>query len=220
MYMKINTNAIREYHTAAAVSDRKVSLSVLQNAAPAVGDLSPFGEVITALSAGRELRFDLTLRFRIDGESAAMELPTLAASGSLSPMLVGDINSPGLATAMDVSLQSAFSRRESNALWKTSSNPARFGEVEVDFRKMELRRAGKLVEATAQEFKTLRYFLLRPEVVITRSELLNEVWGYEHYPTTRTVDNRIMRLRHKLEIRPSQPVHFLTVHGAGYKFVP
>jgi len=56
--------------------------------------------------------------------------------------------------------------------------------------------------------------------VISRDELLNEVWGYENYPCTRTVDNHIMRLRHKLEQIPSRPAHFRTVHGTGYKFTP
>ena len=72
---------------------------------------------------------------------------------------------------------------------------------------------------TAQEFKTLRFFLHNAERVITRDELLNEVWGYQNYPSTRTVDNQILKLRQKLEGDPANPVHFWTVHGAGYKFV-
>jgi len=56
--------------------------------------------------------------------------------------------------------------------------------------------------------------------VISREELLNEVWGYQNYPSTRTVDNHILRLRQKLENDPANPTHFLTVHGAGYKFLP
>jgi len=95
-----------------------------------------------------------------------------------------------------------------------------FGDVVVDFRKMEIRRGGELIEATAQEFKTLRYFVTHPERAISRDELLNHVWGYHHYPTTRTVDNRIMQLRKKLENDPAKPAHFLTLHGVGYKFVP
>jgi DNA-binding winged helix-turn-helix (wHTH) protein len=59
-----------------------------------------------------------------------------------------------------------------------------------------------------------------PRLVISRDQLLNEVWGYENYPCTRTVDNNILRLRQKLEQHPSQPIHFVTVHGAGYKFLP
>ena len=95
-----------------------------------------------------------------------------------------------------------------------------FGDVHVDFRRMEVRRQGTLVPFTAQEFKVLKFMIHNPERVISREELLNEVWGYQNYPTTRTVDNHILRLRQKLEPRPSYPVHFLTVHCIGYKFVP
>lgn len=95
-----------------------------------------------------------------------------------------------------------------------------FGDVEIDFTSMEAKRAGSPVSMTAQEFKLLRFLSESPERVIPRDELLNEVWGYQNYPSTRTVDNHILRLRQKLEIDPSQPRHFLTVHGAGYKFVP
>jgi two-component system, OmpR family, alkaline phosphatase synthesis response regulator PhoP len=95
-----------------------------------------------------------------------------------------------------------------------------FDDVVIDFAKMELMREGKQIAMTPQEFKILKYFAQNPERVISRDELLNEVWGYECYPTTRTVDNHILKLRQKLEKEPMQPSHFRTVHGAGYKFVP
>jgi two-component system response regulator VicR len=75
------------------------------------------------------------------------------------------------------------------------------------------------VSLTRKEFGLLRLFASRPGEVLTRDELLNEVWGYESYPTTRTVDNHIATLRSKLERNPSEPRHLLTVHGVGYKFV-
>jgi two-component system, OmpR family, alkaline phosphatase synthesis response regulator PhoP len=95
-----------------------------------------------------------------------------------------------------------------------------FGDIWVDFNKLELTRAGRPVTLTPQEFKTLKFLLSNPQRVISREELLNEVWGYENYPSTRTVDNHILRLRQKLERDPAFPVHFRTVHGVGYKFVP
>ncbi len=94
-----------------------------------------------------------------------------------------------------------------------------FDDVEVNFSRMELHRAGQAIPLTPQEFKMLRFFLNNPERVISRTELLNEVWGYNNYPTTRTVDTHILRLRQKLERDPTDPVHFRTVHGTGYKFV-
>ena len=95
-----------------------------------------------------------------------------------------------------------------------------FKDVQIDFTSMEATRAGKPIAMTAQEFKLLKYLARSPERVISREELLNEVWGYQNYPSTRTVDNHILRLRQKLEPDPANPRFFLTMHGAGYKFVP
>jgi DNA-binding response OmpR family regulator len=95
-----------------------------------------------------------------------------------------------------------------------------FDGISVDFAKMELSRDGRSLALTAHEFKILKFFVQNAERVISREELLNEVWGYENYPTTRTVDNQILKLRQKLEKDPVSPLHFRTVHGAGYKFVP
>lgn len=97
----------------------------------------------------------------------------------------------------------------------------RFEDICVDFTKMEVSRSsGPPIILTAQEFKTLKCFLLNPDRVFSRSELLNEAWGYDNYPSSRTVDNHVLRLRRKLERDPANPVHFRTVHGTGYKFVP
>jgi DNA-binding response OmpR family regulator len=94
-----------------------------------------------------------------------------------------------------------------------------FDNVTVDVARMEVKRDGKLITLTAQEFKTLQFLVQNAERVITRDQLLNEVWGYQNYPSTRTVDNHILKLRQKLERDPANPVHFRTVHGVGYKFV-
>jgi len=94
-----------------------------------------------------------------------------------------------------------------------------FDDISIDFRKMEVQRDGKVVILTAQEFKTLKFLVENPDRVIGRDELLNDVWGYQNYPSTRTVDNHILKLRQKLERDPASPVHFRTVHGMGYKFV-
>jgi DNA-binding response OmpR family regulator len=96
----------------------------------------------------------------------------------------------------------------------------KFGECEVDFAKMSARRAGKAITLTAHEFKLLKYFVENAERVLSREELLNEVWGYNCYPTTRTVDNQILKLRQKLEPDAADPHHLQTVYGAGYRFVP
>jgi len=95
-----------------------------------------------------------------------------------------------------------------------------FEDVSINFTNMEMTQAGKPVALTSQEFKVLKFFVHNPDCVVSREELLNEVWGYQSYPSTRTVDNHILRLRQKLEKDPAHPLHFKTVHGAGYKFVP
>jgi DNA-binding response OmpR family regulator len=106
--------------------------------------------------------------------------------------------------------------------FKSSSerNTAAFGDVTVNFSTMEAFRKSQPVVLTTKEFQTLRYFIQHAGRVISREELLNEVWGYENYPCTRTVDNRVLKLRQKFERNPSRPLHFRTIHGAGYKFLP
>lgn len=95
----------------------------------------------------------------------------------------------------------------------------RFDDVEANFAQMVLNRNGKTVPATALEFRVLRFFAKNEGRVLSRSELLNAVWGYRNYPTTRTVDVHILSLRKKLEKNPAEPEHFLTVHKMGYRFV-
>ena len=94
-----------------------------------------------------------------------------------------------------------------------------FGNVRVDLFRWEVSRSDMPVVLTALEFKLLRFFVTCPDRVISRDELLNQVWGFENYPTTRTVDNHVLRLRKKLEPDPAYPIHFQTVHGIGYRFV-
>jgi DNA-binding winged helix-turn-helix (wHTH) protein len=96
-----------------------------------------------------------------------------------------------------------------------------FGDICINFCSMEVSRSsGEQIPMTAQEFKTLRFFVLNPGRVLSRDELLNQAWGYNNYPCSRTVDNHVLRLRQKLEVEPSRPKHFLTIHSVGYKFLP
>jgi DNA-binding response OmpR family regulator len=114
--------------------------------------------------------------------------------------------------------------RVRTAMRRSSSTPVTetftFDDVKVDFTKMELWREGRPVQLTSQEFKVLKFMIQNAERVLSREELLNTVWGYQNYPSTRTVDNHILKLRQKLEKDPANPTHFRTVHSAGYKFVP
>src|SRR5262245_50822730 len=101
------------------------------------------------------------------------------------------------------------------------SHPAegyQFDEVRVDFRRAEVTRAGAPLELSAREFQLLRYFIEHRGATLTREELLNEVWGYNAMPSTRTVDVHVAWLRQKIEPNPRHPQFILTIHGMGYKF--
>jgi DNA-binding response OmpR family regulator len=95
----------------------------------------------------------------------------------------------------------------------------KFGQVEVDFEKREVSMRGMSVDLTQKEFELLRFLIRNRGVVITRDRALDEVWGYESYPTTRTVDTHILKLRKKLEEDQGDPKYILSVYGGGYKFV-
>ena len=111
-------------------------------------------------------------------------------------------------------------------LRRTGARPAaapadsyRIGDLEIDFKMHQARRGKQRVEFTAREFELLRYFVSHTGQVVTREQILNEVWGYEEFPTTRTIDNFVAKLRQKIEKAPHAPEHILTIHGSGYKFV-
>lgn len=99
------------------------------------------------------------------------------------------------------------------------SDELRFDDVVIDFRRYEARKGGALVDMTRKEFGLLRMLAARAGEVVTRDELLNEVWGYDALPTTRTVDNHVAILRAKIETNPATPRHLLTVFGVGYRWV-
>lgn len=94
-----------------------------------------------------------------------------------------------------------------------------FGEVELNFKKYAARKGGQALELSPREFEILRYLIRRRGEIVTRDQLLDEVWGYDNNPVTRTVDNHIARLRQKIEPEPSSPRHIITVHRIGYRFI-
>jgi DNA-binding winged helix-turn-helix (wHTH) protein len=134
----------------------------------------------------------------------------IGASETAPPILLLPITWKGLIARVRAEEDDARSLQNSVVL---------FGTVRVDLFRSEVRRSDIPVVLTALEFKLLRFFVKSPGRVISRDELLNQVWGFENYPSTRTVDNHVWRLRKKLEPDPGCPVHFQTVHGVGYKSV-
>jgi two-component system alkaline phosphatase synthesis response regulator PhoP len=113
----------------------------------------------------------------------------------------------------------AVLRRSTAPVTPAGTETYRFGDVTIDFRKAEVVKGGIPLELSALEFKLLRYFIEHKGAVLSRDELLNEVWGYDAMPSTRTVDVHVAWLRQKLEDNPRHPQFVLTVHGLGYKFV-
>jgi len=99
------------------------------------------------------------------------------------------------------------------------SEQLRFGEAEVDFAQREVRLRGELVSLTRLEMDLLKYFANHAGRVLSREELLEQVWRLKGLSSSRTVDNFIHRLRRHFEEDPSKPKHFLSVRGAGYRFV-
>lgn len=94
-----------------------------------------------------------------------------------------------------------------------------FGEIQINFIRHELLKNGKRLHANVREFQLLKYFLLHEGEVVSRDQLLTDVWGFEQAPSTRSVDNYILSLRKKIENDTARPRHILTLRGAGYKFI-
>jgi DNA-binding response OmpR family regulator len=111
----------------------------------------------------------------------------------------------------------ALLRRTQPAAWPTIDQLT-VDNITIDFRKYEARKSGKPLDMTRREFQLLQALASRPGEVVTRDELLNQVWGLDVYPTTRTIDNHIAGLRAKLERNPDEPRHILTLRGVGYKW--
>ncbi len=130
------------------------------------------------------------------------------------------VTKPFDTTELLARIEAALRRSHITASHKLTADVVRFGNFELNTRTAELKKDGQLIQMSAREYHLLRYFLVHPDEVISRDTLLNEVWGYDAMPNTRTVDVHIAWLRQKLEDVPRHPRHVLTIHGLGYRFVP
>ena len=94
-----------------------------------------------------------------------------------------------------------------------------FGDIEIDFTRFIVRRKGRELDLTSLETDILKYFIIHRGEVVSRNDLLDKIWGYEKFPTTRTIDNHILKLRKKIEDDPSHPRFIISVYGGGYRFI-
>ena len=113
----------------------------------------------------------------------------------------------------------AIFRRAAASRTGTLPDELRFHDVVVDFLRFEASKSGRALELSRKEFGVLRLLAARSGEVVTRDELLDAVWGYDRFPTTRTVDNHVALLRAKIEDDPARPRFLLTIRGVGYKLV-
>lgn len=194
------------------VSDGKIGLESLKKAAPAAVVLDLRLPTISGKDICREVK----------EQNPGLPIVVLSAATDVTDKVLL------LELGADDYVTKPFSPRELLARVQAAIRRTRkpftmdvvaFDDVSVDFARMEITRNGQPVVLTAQEFKLLRFFVQNADRVVSREELLNKVLGYHNYPTTRTIDNHVLRLRQKLERDPGNPVHFRTIHGAGYKFV-
>jgi two-component system alkaline phosphatase synthesis response regulator PhoP len=109
-------------------------------------------------------------------------------------------------------------RRSQSGAPAAARESYKFGDIQVDFKRQRVTKAGEDLELSAREFRILAFFIEHRGEMLSRERLLNEIWGYDVFPTTRTVDNHIARLRKKIEDEPDEPRWILTQRGAGYVF--
>ncbi len=114
----------------------------------------------------------------------------------------------------------AVLRRFENGNSTSTNDRVTIGRLTIDFDTFQAESDGKSVSMTHLEVEVLRYLFNHKNEVVTRADLLTHVWGYESQPSTRTVDNFILKLRQKIEVDVASPRHILTVHGIGYKLIP
>jgi len=163
-----------------------------------------------------------------DLRQAGVQIPILmlTARGQLVDKVVGlrigaddYVTKPFEPVELVARIEALMRRAPTASLSPQTPESYQFGSVRVNFLRTEVQRGGKGVELTAREFKLIKFFIQHRGETLSRDQLLNDVWGYDSMPSTRTVDVHVAGLRQKLESNPHHPQFILTMHGLGYKFV-
>ena len=210
----LKDNLVRESYEVLTAEDGEDGYRLAREANP---DLILLDLMLPTLSG-----YEICRKLRDEGNSVLILM--LTARGEEADRVLG------LDLGADDYVTKPFSIRELKAriralLRRSDPPPAppdtlSFGDVVVDFLQYDAQKSGNPVEMTPKEFGVLRYLAARAGEVVSRYELLEKVWGYGKFPTTRTVDNHLAALRAKLEDEPAEPRYLQTVHRVGYKFVP
>ncbi len=214
LVLTLTDRLVSEGYEVEAATDGEVGL------ARALGE--PFDVILLDVMLPQKSGFDVCRDLRQQG--VTLPILMLTARGQVTDKVIG------LKLGADDYLTKPFEMLELlariEALLRRSASAAphrldtyQVGPVRIDFRRAEVEREGIPVELSAKEFQLLRYFVEHAGAVLSRDELLGEVWDYAAMPATRTVDVHVSWLRQKLEANPRRPQYILTVHGLGYKFV-
>ena len=196
-------------------------------------DVEVVGDGQTATERARQQSFDLILLdVMLPGKDGFDVCREVRRTDRRTPIIILTAKTQeaekvlGLELGADDYVTKPYSPRELRARIKAVLRRAaaeqpdvyRFGDAEVDFARCELRRAGQVIDLAPLEFKLLAAFVRRPGRVLTRQQLLDEVWGRETFVTDRVVDNQVTNLRKKIEVMPAEPRYLISVRGIGYRF--
>ena len=202
-----------EGYTVASATDGETALKLAETGSP---DL-----IILDVMLPRMSGLDVCKKIRSEGRSVPIIMLT-ARGQEIDKVL-------GLKLGADDYVTKPFSFMELMArieaiMRRVSGGASRiesfqFGDIAVNFKKLEARKKGKLIDLTHREFKLLQFLIEHRGEVVAREQLLDAVWGYENIPFTRTVDMHVAKLRKKVEAKPEDPRHIVTVHRVGYRFV-
>lgn len=183
-----------------------------------------FDLIILDLMLPRRNGFDICRDLRQKGLNTPILM--LTARGQMTDKVVGlklgaddYLTKPFDFPELLARIEALLRRTQTQTVSALAADVYSFGTISVDFRRTEATRDGQNMELSAREFKLLQYLIQHRGMTVSRDELLDEVWGYDAMPTTRTVDVHMAQLRQKIEINPHEPKYILTIYGFGYKFV-
>ncbi|MGH9160301.1 MAG: response regulator transcription factor [Vicinamibacteraceae bacterium] len=184
----------------------------------------PFDLIVLDVMLPRRNGFDVCRDLRQRGVETPIIM--LTARGQVVDKVVGlklgaddYLTKPFETMELLARIEARLRRAPAKATSKADNEAYQFGDIRLDFRSAEVYRAEEKLDVSAREYQLLRYFIEHRGATLSRDRLLDEVWGYNATPSTRTVDVHVAWLRQKIEPNPRHPQYLLTVHGLGYKFV-